>query len=179
MTIKHCRIALVVLLAWCWFLPGYVLPYVLVWFTLLEILNSRPEYTSQKIYKKLNILFVAYTFVLLNRFMHLPVSHMGREIINRGEHILFSFVVCIGIMQFLRLKFFNVRNLTRALIITSIVFETIGFLNEVYQASWDAGYIRVYFSDDAIHDMLSNAAGNILFLLFFGLMKRRRTAIGY
>ena len=143
---------------------------------MLEFLNHRKEYTSQKNAWIYNLVFIAYPIFIFNRFFLRSIPVLAREVINRGEHALLALVLCLAILQFLKMNFVKKMSLNAKLVITSFTFQIIGLLNEVYQWMYAPGHKEI-FSADTIHDLISNVSGNIVFVILILLLERKRNFV--
>ena len=172
------RLVLIILLIISiFFIAHFVWPYIAGWLVILEFLNRRKEYTSQKNFKTYNLIFTAYVVFIFNRFVFKAVPVMVREGINRMEHVLFAFVLCLMILQFLQFPFARKYDFYIKLLLASLIFQMIGIVNELYQFAFATGH-AVLFSQDTIHDLISNVVGNILFVfLIIWLQKRRNIQV--
>ena len=152
----------------------YLLYYCAVMYLSLEFLNSRAAYKEQSRYKFYNSLFIAFQCMFcIDRLR--PESFRLNDWIewqmNSLEHLLFAFIICFKIIQYLNLRIFGTLSLQKRLIITFVFFNLLGFGGEMFQNSFTENYTLVYwagttiFSADNIKDMQMNFIGSVLFCL--------------
>jgi hypothetical protein len=162
MRLNSFRILVFIILAWILFREKYTL--VLYWFVLVgsvEILNRQAKF--QKITSVLNIIFFSlllYSVVLRTFKLHFkPEIHL---ITNGLEHLLFATIISFKIYLYLATSFPKIK-VTLLILISSIIFNAVGLINEVYQNL--VGNRKLYaFISDSQTDLFVNIVGSVLFV---------------
>ncbi len=147
--------------------------YWIIFLASVEFLQSRTVYKHRS--KKFTFLFFLY--LLLITVVRTSGHRLSQPItytINVFEHLLFALVISFIVSLYLGLlaRFKNDRGLKRYWY-SALLFNCIGFLNEVYQnlAKHKAPFI---FSFGARIDLLVNVVGSLLFVLIAYLYLKRR-----
>ena len=130
----------------------------------VSYLNSRPAYLNGR-YKLYNFLFLLYLlFVVWERTRWYQFPAAIELIINNLEHILFGIIICFIASLVLKLPPFNIRSFFVRLLLSILIFNSIGFINEYFQ-NWL--YSRPVFTliPDSVKDLRMNVWGTAVFVL--------------
>ena len=152
----------------------YLLYYCAVMYGSLEFLNSRAEYKEQPRYKFYNGLFIIFQLLFCLDRLRTSAFKLNDWVewqMNSVEHLLFAFIICFKIVQYLNLNFFGSLSLQKRIFITFVCFNALGFVGELFQNSLTENYTLVFceftttFSPDNIKDMQMNLIGSVLFCI--------------
>lgn len=147
------------------FLSGKIILYY-YWGALVltvSYLNSHNTYL-QKRYKVLNTLFLLYLlFVVWERTRHYQFLPWIELQINNGEHIAFGVMICFIASLVLQLPPFTIRSFFVRLLLSMLLFNGIGFINEWFQ---NRMYSRPMFTliPDSLKDLRMNLWGTLAFV---------------
>ena len=141
---------------YCW--------YIAVMHLSLEILNSRSKYLSRR-FKIYNSIFWCYELVLLKRLRTSYFSEQTEFLINCAEHILFGVIICLKIYIYTVVFSKRKITLTKRAIITVLIFNIIGLINEIFQ-NYISNRSLFIFIEESIKDIKMNLGGSFIFLLF-------------
>lgn len=174
MNINVFRVLSLLLLARIIFTFQFVLIlYWIIFVASVEFLQSRTVYKHRS--KQFTLLFFLY--LLLITVVRTSGHRLSKPItytINVLEHLLFALVISFIVSLYLGLltRFKNDRGLKRYSS-SALLFNCIGFVNEIYQnlAKHKAPLV---FSFGARIDLLVNVVGSLLFVLIAHLYLKRR-----
>jgi hypothetical protein len=114
-----------------------------------------------------NAIFCGYLiFIVLNRirsFLKYKFTPFPEEVINIAEHGFFAGVICLKIFVYLSL--FSKLNFQKKCILSVLILNFIGFLNEFFQ-NWLQKRDILDFSGDTQKDLLINFLGSFVFYMF-------------
>ena len=130
----------------------------------VSYLNSHSTYL-QKHYKLFNTLFLLYLlFVVWERTRHYQFSPWIELQINNSEHIFFGLMICFIASLVLQLPPFTIRSFFVRLLLSVLLFNGIGFINEWFQ---NRIYNRPMFIliPDSVKDLRMNLWGTLVFVL--------------
>ena len=129
----------------------------------VSYLNSRTAFLQEP-YKVFNALFILYfLFIVWERTRNYQFSTAVELQINNLEHILYSMVVCLMAGLVLKLPPFTLRSFYVRLLLTILIFNSIGFITEWFQ---NGMYGRPLFTliPDSIKDLRMNLWGTLIFI---------------
>jgi len=151
-------------------LPVYILwskVYMLLYYWVVLLLIAVYMYTRPKFSNKRNsflnafmLLYVA--FITWERTRHYKFSPTPELIVNDVEHILFAWLICLIIFTLLALKQSLALAFVKRLVITIIVFNLVGLVNEFFQNIIGGRQLFVLIPD-SIKDIIMNVYGAVLF----------------
>ena len=152
------------LLVWILVSKVYMLLYYLgVLLTLVSFLNTRPKYKLQP-YKWINLLFYLYVlFIVWERTRHYKFSETTELLINDAEHIFFANIISLLIALILLLTL-PIKGYAKLIVITVIIFNTVGVINEYFQ-NLIGGRPLWELIPDSKKDLLMNVIGTVVFVL--------------
>jgi hypothetical protein len=161
--------------AFVWILLSGVYFMLLYWLVLgsgLEWLNTRKFYNTRLL--RLNVFFTGYLYIILAvRAIPWQWNQHIRETVNIVEHLLFAVLVCTLI--FLGSLATNVGVVLYKRILGScMVFNIIGFINEVYQ-NLTMSKQPLAFAADSIKDLGINMAGSLLAAIVLTILAKHAT----
>lgn len=165
MRIQTIRLLNVIFTAIILFIGKYVLLYyVVVMHVSLEFLNTRQLYLMHS-YKLYNFIFWAYEGVLIERFRKFRLSDNTEWWLNNAEHIAFAIIICLKVYIYLSILILKEdKNRFKRVLITVVLFNIIGLLNEYFQNAISNRVLFVLI-DDSIKDIKMNLIGTTIFLL--------------
>jgi len=178
MSIKCFRALAYLLLGWIIFRHKYVLiGYWLVLYAVVEFLCSRKKYEHERNHIAL-IFFCYLLFITIIRTTYYILPKWIVYIINAFEHIFFSFAVSYMLILFGGLmEKFNQLKITIQLLITVLLFNVIGVLNEVYQCLAKSKPAFAFINDfGSLVDLGVNVFGSVLFSVCFVLLRRNASS---
>jgi hypothetical protein len=163
----------------CWSLAigaFMYLGYCVVFTALVEYLNHQRNY--QYYYPKvLNLIFGTFLVTDISyRLLQRYVKPALVPYINIAEHLSFSFIVCTVLFLLLQFhKYFKRFTALYNVILAAILFNLVGYINELYQnLNHAAGF---WLSAESIKDMGVNIAGSFLFIGIYLAFARKLRAI--
>jgi|GEM_PF-1565963 len=138
-------------------------------------LNSVPQYLQQP-YKRYNAVFLSYlSFVVWERTRHygfyVPVEYW----INNLEHIFFGLMICFITSLVLSLPPFNVKHFSIRLLLSVLIFNCIGFINEWFQNTLQHRPILTLIPDSQ-KDIKMNLLGTTAFILLAIFIQQKKKA---
>ncbi len=165
MRIQTIRLLNAIFIALILFTGKYALLYYVVAMHLsLEFLNTRKLYITHS-YKLYNFIFWAYEGVLIERFRKLRLSDNTEWWLNNAEHIAFAIIICLKVYIYLSiLIFIEDKNRFKRVVITVVLFNLIGLVNEYFQNVLGNRTLFVLI-EDSIKDLKMNLIGTTIFLL--------------
>jgi hypothetical protein len=153
--------------------PKMLLIYNAVMYGFLEILNFTKAYKNQKYYTFYNALFVVYQlFCVVNRTRNFRFSILTEQVVNILEHFLFANIICVLVSQIYLLFKPNQENSLNKSISIFIIFNAIGFCNEIFQNWISVRPINV-ITGESWKDIGVNILGSLFFAGFQFFMNRR------
>lgn len=127
----------------------------------VEVLNSLAVYTINMQIIFYNYIFALFTtFITINRIRRFKFGIPVEQCLNIVEHLFFSMVVCIKIGLYLQLWYRKINY--NSLIITILLFNLLGLVNELFQ-NWLGKRALLQLTQDSIKDLVINAIGATLF----------------
>lgn len=130
----------------------------------VSYLNSRTAFLQER-YKVFNALFILYfLFIVWERTCTYQFSAPVELQINNAEHIFYGMVVCLMASLVLKLPPFTLRSFYVRLLLTILIFNSIGFITEWFQ---NGMFGRPVFTlvPDSIKDLRMNVWGTFIFVL--------------
>ena len=148
-----------------WIVASRVYMLLYYWSALLvcvSFLNTRKRFKQQP-YKWVNLLFFLYMlFIVWERTRHYKFGALTELIINDAEHIFFAVIISLLIALLLTLSFTNTNSYAKTIVITIVIFNIVGVLNELFQNTI-AGRPVFILIPDSQKDILMNLCGSTLF----------------
>jgi hypothetical protein len=143
----------------------------------VSYLNSHKAFLQQR-FKLYNTLFFLYLlFVVWERTRQYQFSPPVELAINNLEHILFGIMICFITSLVLRLPPFTIHSFFRRLVLSVLIFNSIGFINEWFQ-NWLYGRPVFTLIPDSLKDLRMNVWGTVIFVLMsiisYGLSSSRK-----
>ena len=168
MTINYLRLIVAALLIVIGITSSYqLLYYVAVFVGSIEFLNQRAAFKNLPNSQFLNAVFAGFlVFIVLNRSRHIKFGDFTEGAINIAEHGFFALIICLKLLLYFHL--FSKLSLKLKAISVALIFNLIGFVNEIFQ-NWLNHRALFSFIEDARKDMIINCLGTILFLILLGL----------
>jgi hypothetical protein len=168
---------IIVILLGCIILTGKYnyLYYAGVMIGSMFFLNRQKAFNKLPNYSIFNAVFIGYlAFIVVNRTRSFKFSHFTEGCINIAEHGFFALVICLKLLVYLHL--FTSFSFRKKAIFAALLFNAIGFLNEIFQ-NWLCKRSLLFFIEDARKDMIVNLLGSLLFLLFinFAIRNTKKT----
>ncbi len=146
----------------------------------VSYLNSRTAFLQER-YKVFNTLFIFYfLFIVWERTRTYQFSAPVELQINNAEHILYGMVVCLMASLVLKLPPFALRSFYVRLLLTILIFNSVGFITEWFQ---NGMFGRPVFAliPDSIKDLRMNVWGTLIFtllsLMVYYFNRNRKTMI--
>jgi hypothetical protein len=144
--------------------PKMLLIYNAVMYIFIEILNYTTTFKNQKYYKYYNALFVVYQlFCVANRSRNFRFSTTIEEPLNIVEHFLFANIICLLVSQVYAIVKPNHALDFKKNIIVLLIFNIIGFFNEIFQNWISVRPLRI-ISAESWKDIAVNLFGSLIFL---------------
>ncbi len=138
-----------------------LLPYWSAMMVSLEILNRNKRYLSQPFYRFYNGIFMGYLILVV--WDRTRTYHVGNGVewaFNSLMHILFAWVVCFKISQYLFAFDFKLNNRIANI---ALIFNVLGVFNEFLQNLMGARPLFILIPD-AQKDLMMNVVGTLIFV---------------
>ncbi len=144
-----------------------LLYYAAVMVASIEFLNSQKAFKMLPNYTLFNVIFMTYlVFIILNRSRHFKWGEFTEGSLNIVEHGFFALIICLKLLLYFHL--FSNYSFRLKAIFAALMFNLIGFINEIFQNSLNHRPLFL-FIEDARKDMIVNVLGSLLFLILLGL----------
>lgn len=151
-----------IILVWI-IVSGYT-PLIYYWTALLGVLvivNYLKSLSSHA--KNANLLSILFIVIItLNRTRTIHFNDFAEAVINILEHLFFAFLTCYFLWIILETFCKNYVKPRTILIITILLYTSIGIINEIFQNT--LSHHPVFsFSTDSVKDIIVNTVGSLLF----------------
>ncbi len=153
----------------------YLMIYVVVFHASVEFLNSRKAYQSPQDHRRYNFIFVAFVvFIVLNRARAFRFDEQVEYMLNLIEHGSFALVICLNLLCYMALL--GIWSDRTRMLAVVVAFNVIGVANEVFQNEMNDRSLWL-FEPDALKDIVVNAIGSLIFLLFVKQRSARSSSL--
>ena len=138
----------------------------------VSYLNSRPSFLRQP-YKLYNTIFLIYlSFVVWERTRTHQFSVFTELWINNLEHVLFGLMICFITNLVISLPPFNFKKFAQRILASIVIFNCIGFINELFQNVMTQRPI-FHFIPDSQKDIRMNLLGTTAFIILALIIQQK------
>lgn len=144
--------------------------YILFFILSVEILLLNKSKSETKVFKISQLVFVSFiSYVLFVRSFRGFSTEINYNL-NTVEHLFFALVICLLI--FFYINFFYKKRLKYPLLLSGLIFNIIGIINEFFQNYFNGEPIFI-LDAFSVKDIIANVLGTLIFIVILKFLTAR------